>query len=94
MKRIYYLLFVGILPLGVFSRNKMNVQDSLRSIWESSIITSEVRMEAAKSFYTNYGRISPNLAINALEVYVELAIEANDSREESGGGLVNLGTQG
>ena len=85
------MLFVGILPLGVFSRNNMNVQDSLRSIWESSIIASEVRMEAAKSFYTNYGRISPNLAINALEVYVELAIETNDSREESGG-LVNLGS--
>ena len=48
-------------------------------------------MEAAKSFYTNYGRISPDLAINALEVYVELAIETNDLREEAGG-LVNLGS--
>jgi tetratricopeptide (TPR) repeat protein len=90
MKRIYYLLLVGILPFGAFSQNNMNVQDSLRNTWESSIIAPEVRMEAAKFFYTNYSRISPNLAINALEVYVELAIETNDSREEAGG-LVNLG---
>ncbi len=55
MKRIYYLIFAGILSFGVFSRNNMNAQDSLRSIWESSIIAREVRMEAAKSFYTNYG---------------------------------------
>ena len=90
MKRIYYLLLVGILPLAAFSQKKINVQDSLKNIWESTIITNEVRMEAAKSFYTNYGRISPDLAINALEVYVELAIEINDSREEAKG-LVNLG---
>ena len=91
MKRFWYLLFVGILPICGFSQGNMNVQDSLRNIWESSIIVNEVRMEAAKYFYTNYGRKSPDLAINALEVYVELAIEMNDSREEAGG-LVNLGS--
>lgn len=90
MTQFRILLTIIIFPFTVYPQENNNSHDSIRNIWQDSTGDIEERMNAAKLFYTNYGRSSPDQTIIALETYINLARNVRDKREEAGG-LVNLG---